>query len=126
MGDWDYINDNMGGWNEDTGLPNFMDEPGFADDSYYDKEDDDDTNLEVEFEVGDIVKLNSCDVLMTIKNIDKNILTCRWFDKNDNIQNDKFNVAEISLVDKIENHQDSSGSKNSIPEINIDEDEIPF
>jgi len=24
MSDWDYINSNMGGWNEDTGLPNFM------------------------------------------------------------------------------------------------------
>ena len=30
--DWQYINDEMGGWNEETGLPNFCDEPGFYDD----------------------------------------------------------------------------------------------
>jgi ssDNA-binding Zn-finger/Zn-ribbon topoisomerase 1 len=24
MGDWDFINEHMGGWNEDTCLPNFM------------------------------------------------------------------------------------------------------
>ena len=31
MGDWDYINDHMGGHDSD-GLPNFMSEPGFSDD----------------------------------------------------------------------------------------------
>ena len=30
MGDWDYINKYLGGHDED-GLPNFMSEPGFAD-----------------------------------------------------------------------------------------------
>ena len=36
--DWDYINEHMGGHDED-GLPNFMSEPGFSDDSYYEKKD---------------------------------------------------------------------------------------
>ena len=31
MGDWDYINEHMGGHDSD-GLPNFMSEPGFSDD----------------------------------------------------------------------------------------------
>ena len=38
--DWDYINEHMGGHDED-GLPNFMSQPGFADDSYYVKKDPD-------------------------------------------------------------------------------------
>ncbi|MDC9728771.1 MAG: hypothetical protein PSN04_05490, partial [Methyloprofundus sp.] len=33
MGDWQYIEDHMGGHDED-GLPNFMSAPGFADNSY--------------------------------------------------------------------------------------------
>lgn len=35
--DWDYINEHMGGHDED-GLPNFMSEPGFSDDSYEPKD----------------------------------------------------------------------------------------
>ena len=35
--DWQYIQDHMGGHDED-GLPNFMSEPGFSDDSYSYKE----------------------------------------------------------------------------------------
>ena len=31
--DWDYINEHMGGHDED-GFPNFMSAPGFADDTY--------------------------------------------------------------------------------------------
>ncbi|HFU75827.1 MAG TPA: hypothetical protein ENK66_06220 [Arcobacter sp.] len=116
--DWQYIEDHMGGHDED-GLPNFMSEPGFSDD-YDDDEDsydtkDENNNLEVEFNVGDIVKLNSNDVLMTIRNIDIDILECRWFDKNDNIQSEKFNVLEISLVDKVENHHNSSDNEDGIP-----------
>ena len=37
--DWDYINEHMGGFDED-GLPNFMSEPGFADDSEEDSDGD--------------------------------------------------------------------------------------
>lgn len=33
MSDWDYINEHMGGHDED-GLPNFMSRPGFADNSF--------------------------------------------------------------------------------------------
>jgi len=116
--DYQYIQDHMGGWNEETGLPNFMDEPGFGDDSYDDEdnynEKNENDNLEVEFHIGDIVKLNSSDVLMTIKSIDNDILECRWFDKNDNIQNEKFNTIEISLVDKVENDHYFSGNEDEI------------
>ena len=34
--EWDYINEHMGGHDED-GLPNFMSKPGFADDSFHEK-----------------------------------------------------------------------------------------
>lgn len=37
MGDWDYINEHMGGHDAD-GLPNFMSAPGFADDCHCDQE----------------------------------------------------------------------------------------
>ena len=39
MRDWDYINEHMGGHDED-GLPNFMSKPGFADDSDYEDYED--------------------------------------------------------------------------------------
>lgn len=38
--DWDYINEHMGGHDE-NGLPNFMSKPGFVDDSYYEEKDPD-------------------------------------------------------------------------------------
>lgn len=102
--DWQYIEDHMGGHDED-GLPNFMSEPGFSDDSYYDEEDEyynevNTDNLDVEFDIGDIVKLNSSDVLMTIKSIDDDMLTCRWFDKNDTLRSSTFNILEINIVEK--------------------------
>lgn len=115
--DWQYIEDHMGGHDED-GFPNFMSAPGFSDDFYDDEEDSYDNknendSLKIGFDIGDIVKLNSSDVLMTIKSIDNDILECRWFDKNDNIQSEKFNIVEVNLVDKVENHYNN-------------EDEVPF
>lgn len=131
--DYAYISEHMGGWNDDTGLPNFMDEPGFSDDSYNDEQDeydneDDSNNLDVEFDIGDIVSLNSSDVLMTIQSIDNDILSCRWFDKNDILQNSKFNILEINIVKKIEEKQQQVylAPKQSVSAIDIDEDEIPF
>ena len=127
--DWQYIQDHMGGHDEDW-LPNFMSKPGFSDDSYNDEEDEyDSNNLDVEFNIGDTVNLNSSDVLMTIKSIDGDMLTCRWFDKNDILQNSTFNILEISMVEKIQEKQQSvvySAPKQSLPTIDIDEDEIPF
>lgn len=137
--DYAYISEHMGGWNDDTGLPNFMDEPGFSDDSYSDEEDeydneDDSNNLDVDFDIGDTVNLNSSDVLMTIKSIDDDMLTCRWFDKNNILQNEKFNALEINLVNKKQSYQapkqqsyqQPKQQSNYIPVIDIDEDEIPF
>lgn len=83
-------------------------------------------NFEVDFKVGDIVKLNSSDILMTIKSIDNDILTCRWFDKNDTLQSAIFNKTEIYLVNGLENNQNYIESETEISEIDIDEDEIPF
>lgn len=97
----------------------------FLCDTYEDnyEEEYENDNLGVEFNIGDIVKLNSSDVLMTIKSIDNDILECRWFDKNDNIQNDKFNIAEIILVNKEKNYQNYSDSEiEEIEEIYIDEE----
>jgi len=95
------------------------------------------------FEVGDIVKLNSNDdIIMTIHNTYDNIIICRWFDKNYILQSAKFNQLELNIVQKIsklnqkeENEQEDDNSLNKIlestkdniiPEIDIDEDEIPF
>ncbi len=129
MGDWDYINEHMGGWNDDTGLPNFMDEPGFSNDSYNDKQndynnEDDSNNLDVEFNIGDTVSLNSSDVLMTIQSINNDILSCRWFDKNDILQNSTFNISEINIKEK--QQQVYLTTNQSVSTIDVDEDEIPF
>ncbi len=130
--DYQYIEDHMGGHDED-GLPNFMSEPGFSDNSYddneeYTEEDEDIDDLEIE--VGDIVKLNSSDVSMTIKSINDNTLVCRWFDKNNTLQTDEFDVLEITIVKMIQDkelQQSYQAPKKQQPTIfDIDEDEIPF
>jgi len=70
-----------------------------SDDSYYDENNYND--LEVNFKVGDTVKLNSSDMPMTIKSIDNDMLTCRWFDKNYILQSEEFGALEINLIDKV-------------------------
>jgi len=52
MGDWDYINDHMGGFDED-GLPNFMNSPNFHLD--YDPDEKDEQGFFVHYE-GDWTK----------------------------------------------------------------------
>jgi uncharacterized protein YodC (DUF2158 family) len=123
--DWQYIEDHMGGHGSD-GLPNFMSEPGFSEGGYGNHYFNYEDNKEIEFNIGDVVKLNSSDVLMTVKNIDNDILECRWFDKNNILQNEKFNALEINLVNKKQSYQASKQESNYIPSIDIDEDEIPF
>jgi uncharacterized protein YodC (DUF2158 family) len=124
--DWQFIEDHMGGHGSD-GLPNFMSEPGFSDggygNPYFNYEDN---NKEIEFNIGDVVKLNSSDVLMTVKNIDNDILECRWFDKNNNIQNEIFNIKEVTLANKIEDDKNSIENQDIIPSIDIGNEDIPF
>lgn len=84
---------------------------------------------ESEYEIGDIVKLNSSDVLMTIKSIDNDILTCRWFDKNGILRCSTFNILEINIVKKTKEKQQEihSTPEQSLPSIDdYDEDTLPF
>jgi len=107
-------NEEFASWEEDNG-------------SYCEE---DDNNVEVGFEVGDTVKLNSSDIAMTIKSIDDNTLTCRWFDKNNNLESAEFNINEVYSEGKKQkennNSQELFKKESVIPEIDIDEDEMPF
>jgi len=74
---------------------------------------------DAEFEIGDTVQLHSGGPLMTIKEINSQILICRWFDKDDKLQSSKFNTAEIYF-------KNNKQEKSSLPKLEINEDEIPF
>ena len=101
--DYDYINEHMGGHDED-GLPNFMSEPGFSDDSYNDEEDEyenyneeNSDEIEEEHEIGDTVRLKSGGPLMTIEEVDDEVIICRWFNIENNLQNAQFYKVEIDF-----------------------------
>lgn len=96
--------------------------------SWEDSDDEDFSSYDedIEYEVGDIIRLNSGGPLMTIKEVNNKIITCRWFDKSDNLQNEEFNETEIVLANKVENYQNPSTSKNKIPDVDINNDEIAF
>jgi len=99
----------------------------YGKDEYEDTYDED---YDTEFEIGDTVRLESGGPLMTVKEINSQILICRWFDKNNNLQSSEFNTNEVYIEDNQQkensNPQESFTKENSIPEIDIDEDEIPF
>jgi len=104
--DWQYIEDHMGGHDED-GLPNFMSESGFSDDSYddnYDEEDND--NSREEHEVGDTARLKSGGPLMTIEEVDDEVVTCRWFNKENDLKSAQFYKNEIEFDTNEEDDED--------------------
>jgi len=113
-----------------------IDDPAEALDSLIDSygreeyEDSYDEDIETEYNIGNTVRLQSGSPLMTIKEINNNILTCRWFD-NSKLFSETFNESEIYLDNdkqKIStlSHQEINIQKESLPTIDIDEDEIPF
>ena len=93
--DWQYIEDHMGGHDED-GLPNFMSGPGFGDYSYDDNEKDNYDTEEVN-EIGDTVRLKSGGPLMTIEEVDDEVFTCRWFNKDNDLKSAQFYKNEIEF-----------------------------
>ena len=96
----------------------------------YEETYDEDYEDVAEFEIGDTVQLHSGGPLMTIKEVHVEFLICRWFNKDDNLQSAEFNIQEICLGNNLQKEssdsQQSFTKENSIPEIDIDEDEIPF
>jgi len=92
----------------------------------YDKEENND--LKIIFEVGDIVKLNSNDdITMTVHDTYDDMIVCRWFDQNHVLQSAEFNQLELNIIQKNSKlNQEHNNSSNNIPEIDIDEDEIPW
>ena len=96
----------------------------------YEYKDSYDEDIETEYNIGNTVRLQSGSPLMTIKEINNNILTCRWFD-NSKLFSETFNESEIYLDDNKQkistlSHQEINIQKQSVPTIDIDEDEIPF
>jgi len=113
-----------------------IDDPAEALDSLIDSygreeyEDSYDEDIETEYNIGNTVRLQSGSPLMTIKEINNNILTCRWFD-NSKLFSETFNESEIYLDNNKQkistlSHQEINIQKESLPTIDIDEDEIPF
>jgi len=76
-------------------------------------------DIEIEYEIGDIIRLNSGGPLMTIQNINNNTFICRWFDKNNTLQSEKFNILEIKLFNQFEDNDSFINEE-------MDENEIPF
>ena len=96
----------------------------------YEYEDSYDEDIETEYNIGNTVRLQSGSPLMTIKESNNNILTCRWFDNNQ-LYSEIFNASEIYLDDinqkvNTQNYQDINVKKEIVPTIDIDEDETPF
>lgn len=58
---------------------------------------------QMSIKVGDIVKLNSCDQTMTVKQYDTTTenLLCVWFDKYNQLQEAVFNIKEIIRLCKV-------------------------
>ena len=110
----------------------YDDYSSYDDENDYEDYDDEDIeesdDVKIIFEVGDIVKLNSNnDITMTIHDTHDDIIVCRWFDKNHILQSAEFNQLELNIIQKkLKLNQEHNDSSNNIPEINIDEDEIPF
>lgn len=77
--------------------------------TYNDSSDDDYTDEEVECEVGDTVRLNSGGPLMTIKEVDDDVITCRWFNTENDLKNAQFNKDEVNF-DTDDNEEISSYS----------------
>jgi len=86
---------------------------------------------EIEYDIGDTVRLYSGGPLMTIKEVRKETYLCRWFNKNDDLNSSEFHKDEI-YYDSEPQSDNNSSPKNtnvnvtSIPELDISVDEIPF
>jgi uncharacterized protein YodC (DUF2158 family) len=66
-----------------------------------------------DMKIGTIVRLNSGGPLMTVQHVNDDICICRWFD-NKELKSSEFNLNEICSV----------SSREKIPEITIDEDDL--
>jgi len=51
-----------------------------------------------EFKVGDVVKLKSGGLKMTIESIDGNVVNCQWFDKDNALKYGYFNMDTLVKV----------------------------
>ena len=85
-----------------------------------------------EYEVGNIVKLNSGSPSMSIKKIDGDIITCVWFD-NRAIQSSDFYERQICFEYRIEKNcsnkketENIISEQNNISVVDNKKDEIPF
>ncbi len=97
----------------------------------YTYEDEDYIDDEMQYDVGDTVRLQSGGPLMTVKEVNEKIYVCRWFDKDHNLNSSEFHKDEI-YYDSDHQEADNANPQNtfvqetSVPKIDINEDEIPF
>lgn len=50
--------------------------------------------------VGDVVRLNSGPLRMTVRRVAQQEITCRWHDETDDLLEDSFSIAELTIVRK--------------------------
>ena len=55
-------------------------------------------NSPSKLKVGDVVRLTSDRVAMTVRSIDGNKLVCRWHDEADDLLSEEFDRAELVFV----------------------------
>jgi len=98
-------------------------------DDYSSYDDEENNDVKIIFEVGDIVKLNSNDnITMTVHDAYDDMVVCRWFDKNHILQSAEFNKLELDMIQKnLQSNQEYNKSSNNTSEIDIDEKDFsPF
>jgi len=52
--------------------------------------------------VGDVVRLNSDALRMTVRSVDGDKVTCRWHDAEDDLLSEDFDARELTLIKRAE------------------------
>ena len=86
------ITTSLGGMPRDSFYEN--DDYDSSDDNYdnYDSSDDE------KYEIGNTVRLNSGGPLMTIEEIDDEVITCRWFNTENDLKSAQFYKNEVTFA----------------------------
>jgi uncharacterized protein YodC (DUF2158 family) len=81
-----------------------MPKEGFYENDYEDNYEDEDEEIEYdedELSIGDSVLLKSGGPIMLIKSLENNAAKCEWFDKNNVLQTNIFNLHALNNVENM-------------------------
>ncbi len=85
----------------------------------------DDFDDEMKYDIGDTVRLQSGGPLLTVQSINIDTYLCRWFDSDQHLNSAEFHKDEI-FYDSDDKTSSHNIADNHVPDITINEDEIPF